>query len=69
MDKTDSSLQLPQSRESYVNAENMNSSEGMQKDGCAIGKGKFYSQITLFTQNNVFNRFNSLASDFIVVGC
>ncbi|KAM3834448.1 PAS domain-containing serine/threonine-protein kinase [Vipera latastei] len=38
MDKTDSSLQLPQSRESYVNAENMNSSEGMQKDGCAIGK-------------------------------
>ncbi|XP_032081552.1 PAS domain-containing serine/threonine-protein kinase [Thamnophis elegans] len=38
MDKTDSSLQLPQSRESYVNAENTNSSEGMQKDGCAIGK-------------------------------
>ncbi|KAK9401097.1 PAS domain-containing serine/threonine-protein kinase-like [Crotalus adamanteus] len=36
MDKTDSSLQLPQSRESY--AENTNSSEGMQKDGCAIGK-------------------------------
>ncbi|XP_058043529.1 PAS domain-containing serine/threonine-protein kinase [Ahaetulla prasina] len=38
MDKTDSSLQLPQSRESYINAENMNSSEGMQKDGCAIRK-------------------------------
>ncbi|XP_039176527.1 PAS domain-containing serine/threonine-protein kinase isoform X2 [Crotalus tigris] len=38
MDKTDSSLQLPQSRESYVNAENTNSSEGMQKDGCVIGK-------------------------------
>ncbi|XP_034295409.1 PAS domain-containing serine/threonine-protein kinase isoform X3 [Pantherophis guttatus] len=38
MDKTDSSLQLPQSRESYLNAENTNSSEGMQKDGYAIGK-------------------------------
>ncbi|XP_063163858.1 PAS domain-containing serine/threonine-protein kinase [Candoia aspera] len=41
MDKTDSSLQLPQSRESCVNAENMNSFDnfkGMQRDGCAIGK-------------------------------
>ncbi|KAM6442680.1 PAS domain-containing serine/threonine-protein kinase isoform 2-T2 [Liasis olivaceus] len=41
MDKTDSSLQLSQSRESCVNAENMNSSDnfkGMQRDGCAIGK-------------------------------
>ncbi|ETE73195.1 PAS domain-containing serine/threonine-protein kinase, partial [Ophiophagus hannah] len=38
MDKTDSSLQLPQSRESYVNAENMHSSEEMQRDECAIKK-------------------------------
>ncbi|XP_026550713.1 PAS domain-containing serine/threonine-protein kinase [Notechis scutatus] len=38
MDKTDSSLQLPQSRESYVNAENMHSSEEMQRDECAIEK-------------------------------
>ncbi|KAG8135914.1 hypothetical protein E2320_008894 [Naja naja] len=41
MDKTDSSLQLPQSRESYMNAENMHSSEEMQRDECAIGKVKF----------------------------
>ncbi|XP_070609335.1 LOW QUALITY PROTEIN: PAS domain-containing serine/threonine-protein kinase [Erythrolamprus reginae] len=38
MENTDSSLQLPQSGESYINAENTNSSDGMQKDGCAIGK-------------------------------
>uniref|UniRef100_A0A8C5S1S4 PAS domain-containing serine/threonine-protein kinase n=1 Tax=Laticauda laticaudata TaxID=8630 RepID=A0A8C5S1S4_LATLA len=63
MDKTDSSLQLPQSREIYVNAENMHSSEEIQRDECAIEKGKFYPQMILFTQNNVLFLIDCARSD------